>query len=118
MPKNNPELFPSLILNGPDAACMLNAARSELQAPRASTHGSSFGPPRARNSIRHQAHIEAIAKNQERIANFGSDSALFRARAVVLERAVPSIADARTTLGMSAQEIGGMIAAADIAPAW
>jgi hypothetical protein len=61
-----------------------------------------------------KVYIEEIEKNRVRLANFGRDSELFRARAVVLERAVGSIADARTTLGMPAAEIGAMMGGAAI----
>lgn len=61
-----------------------------------------------------KAYIEAIEKNRERLARFGQDSELFRARAVVLERAASSIADAHATLGLPVEEITAMIAAADI----
>ncbi len=59
-------------------------------------------------------YVEEIEKNSARLANFSRDSELFRARAVVLERAVGSIADARMTLGLPAAEVGAMMRGADI----
>ena len=61
-----------------------------------------------------RAYIEAIEKNQVRLANFSRDSALYRARTVVLERAVGSIADARMTLGLPAAEAEAMMRGGEI----
>jgi hypothetical protein len=63
------------------------------------------------------AYIEAIAKNQQRIEHFTADVKLAEAQAVVRERAARSIHDARTTLGLSAEEAAATISEADLLPA-
>ena len=63
------------------------------------------------------AYIEAIAKNQQRIEHFTTDVKLAEAQTVVRERAARSIHDARTTLGLSAEEASATISQADLLPA-
>ena len=64
-----------------------------------------------------QAYIAAIEQNRERMAAYRRNAELYRAHAVIIERAPPSIADAHQTLGLPIEEIAAMIAVADIATA-
>jgi hypothetical protein len=64
-----------------------------------------------------QGYVAAIQQNAERIAAYARNAKLYQARAVIIERASPSIADAHRTLGLPVAEAEAMITGADITPA-
>ena len=64
-----------------------------------------------------RAYIAAIQQNAERTAAYARNAALYQARAVIIDRAPASIADAHRTLGLPVAEAEAMITGADITDA-
>ena len=64
-----------------------------------------------------RAYIAAIQQNAERTAAYARNAKLYQARAVIIDRAPASIADAHRTLGLPVAEAEAMITGADITDA-
>jgi hypothetical protein len=80
-------------------------------------YAPGVNPKDVKDPVMREAYIAAIEKNDERIQSYSKNVKLFQAHRIIMERAAPSIADARTTLGLSPDEIVAMLNAADITQA-
>jgi len=80
-------------------------------------YAPGVNPKDVKDPAMREAYIAAIEKNNERIESYAKNVKLFQAHRIIMERAVPSIADARSTLGLSAEEITAILKTADITEA-
>jgi hypothetical protein len=73
-------------------------------------------PKDVEDPVLREKYIAAIKKNNELIRDYAFLSKLERLHRVMLEKATKSVADAHQTLGLSSQEIAGVLQKADMQP--